>query len=216
MEKEIKKRCVILGSVPVQNPALFSEFDVTNAFVICADAGYDTAVQNHIVPDLVVGDFDSATLTPPQHVPTIKLNVEKDDTDVLAAVREGLTRGFTDFVLLGALGGKRFDHSYANLCVMQFLAQNGCRAVMADEHTRIFMMNKGNLKLRGLQGCGVSVFPFGGASCTVTYKGMKYPLTEETLFADFPLGVSNQITEDFAQIVIHGGNTLMIVFGIEE
>ena len=54
------KKCMIIGAAPLASGAVFEEFDPKEHYVICADAGYDTAVQYGVRPDLVIGDFDSA------------------------------------------------------------------------------------------------------------------------------------------------------------
>jgi thiamine pyrophosphokinase len=75
----------------------------------------------------------------------------------------------------------------------------------------VFLLNGGRLNLSKLKGSTVSVFPFGVTSCIVSYHGLKYPLTEARLSADNPLGVSNVIIEEDAQIILHEGNALIIV-----
>jgi len=204
------KKCIIIGSAPFENYDVFQEIDWKDAFVICADGGVDAAVLNHVTPDLIIGDFDSIKGELPKDIETIKLEIEKDDTDMMSAIRAGLKRGFRVFVLLGALGG-RFDHSFANLCALQYLASQGCKATIISQGCRVFLLNGGRLNLSKLKGSTVSVFPFGVASCTVSYRGLKYPLTEARLSADNPLGVSNEIIEEDAQIILHEGNALIIV-----
>lgn len=54
------KKCMIIGAAPLASGAVFEEFDPKEHYVICADAGYDTAVQYGVRPDLVIGGFDSA------------------------------------------------------------------------------------------------------------------------------------------------------------
>lgn len=211
MGNEIK-RCIILGSAPVEDGGVFDVFGAKEAFVICADGGMDTARAYGVVPDLLIGDFDSVRGELPEQVETIRLKPEKDDTDLLAAVREGLKRGYRDFVLLGALGGERFDHSYANLCVLQYLANKDCRAVLAEKNTRIFLLGEGQTApLDNLLGATFSAFPFGCPVCTVSYTGMKYPLTEYPLRSDFPLGVSNRILANRATVTVHTGEMLGII-----
>ena len=73
--------------------------------MICADAGYETAVKYGITPDLIVGDFDSVKTLPQKSAKVLTLPVEKDVTDTMFAVMKGLTMGFRSFVLLGCLGG---------------------------------------------------------------------------------------------------------------
>ena len=209
MEYEMNQ-CVIIGSAPCESDGDFREIDWENSFVICADGGLDLALRQNITPNLIIGDFDSVKNQLPNNIETIRLQTEKDDTDMMAAIRIAIKRGYRDFILLGALGG-RFDHSFANLCAMQFLAAQGCKAMIIGQGCRVFLLNGGRLTLSRLKGSTVSVFPFGTTSCTVTYEGLKYPLTEVRLSADYPLGVSNLIIAENARVMVHDGNALIIV-----
>ena len=202
--------CVVIGSAPIEeNP--FSRLGRDGCFVVCADGGYDAAARFGIRPDLLIGDFDSVRSPLPEGVEAIRLKVEKDDTDLLAAVKEGIRRGFSSFVLTGVLGGDRFDHSLANLCVLQYLCTQGCKAFIEQDRCRVFLLRSGRLTLSGEKGCTVSVFPFGCASCEVSYTGLQYPLTHTLLTSEVPLGVSNHIADDRAQIVVHSGYALIVV-----
>lgn len=204
------KRCIVVGSAPVQNLSVFEEYDAQNSFVICADGGLDTALAAKIKPNVVIGDFDSAKAAPPANTETIRLLREKDDTDMLSAVKEGLHRGYTDFVLLGAIGG-RFDHTYANICTLQYILSVGGRGVMADDKEKIFLMPGGRLHLRGMRGAIASVYPFGSANATVTYTGMKYPLNEEVLTTTEPRGTSNVIDSNDATVTVLSGQVVIYV-----
>lgn len=209
MAKE-RKICLVIGSVPVEDN-IFQNVDMQERFVICADGGYDNAVKFGIQPNLIIGDFDSLQNKLPDDVETIRLKIEKDDTDMLAAVKEGIQRGYRRFELVGALGGERFDHSFANLCVLQYLGSQGCKAVMKDGLRQVFLLNGGRLTLSKVKGSTVSVFPFGCASCEVSYTGLQYPLEQAILYSNIPLGVSNHVVEDTAQIIVHSGDALVIV-----
>lgn len=204
---------MIIGAAPIENSEIFKEFDPRNYFVICADAGYETALKYKITPDLIVGDFDSAAKKPTETSKLITLPTEKDVTDTMFAVMKGITHGFTGFVLLGCLGGARFDHSLANLEVLQFIAEHGCRGILADSHTKVFLLHDGRLRMTGTVGATVSVFPFNGSTCNVSYVGLQYPLNHETLTCGGTLmGVSNSIVSDSAEIRVHSGTALVVVY----
>ena len=200
----------MIGSVPIERDA-FQKLDRSASYIVCADGGYDNAARCGIIPDLLVGDFDSVRADLPKNVETIRLKVEKDDTDTFAAVKECIRRGYRNFELYGMLGGARMDHSYANFCVLQYLASQGCRAVIVQGDRRIFLLNGGRLTLSGMKGRTVSVFPFGCASCEVSYTGLKYSLESAVLESAVPLGVSNLIAEDTAQITVHSGDAIVFV-----
>ena len=207
------KKCMIIGAAPLASGAVFEEFDPKEHYVICADAGYDTAVQYGVRPDLVIGDFDSAAKRPPETIRTIKLPVEKDVTDMMGAVMVGQKLGYKTFVLIGGLGGDRFDHSMANLDVLLYISKHGGSAVLCTEDTKVFVVRCGRIVLTELKGATVSVFPFDGSSCNLTYEGLQYPLEKKDLTAGSSLmGVSNCIISDRAEIRVNIGCALVIVY----
>lgn len=61
--------------------------------VIAADAGLRYLEQSGIAADLIIGDFDTLG-NAPAGTNVITLSCEKDDTDMLAAVREGIKAGY--------------------------------------------------------------------------------------------------------------------------
>lgn len=75
------------------------------AYVIAADGGLDHTRQLGIVPDVVVGDFDSLEGRPPRtDVRTIALPALKDDPDMLSALKVGWSAGCREFHVYGGLG----------------------------------------------------------------------------------------------------------------
>ena len=97
------KRCVIIGGGDCSADVLKKNI-CSDDYIICADGGYDIANVCGIIPDLLIGDFDSIRALP-QNVKTITLPVEKDVTDTVAAFNEGVKAGFKSFVLFGGTGG---------------------------------------------------------------------------------------------------------------
>lgn len=203
--------CLIIGSAPMTD-APQTDHPIASSYLICADGGLDFALRHGLKPDLVVGDFDSAHIEPPEGLETIRLPVDKDDTDLLFAVKEGFRRGYRAFHILGALGA-RLDHSYANFCVLQYIAGQGGRGVLEDGDTWMTLLHSGGavLTLEGRQGCTVSVFPFGTDSCTLSYTGMRYPLSHGTLRSWEPVGVSNVVEQPRAEIILHEGTALVML-----
>ncbi len=208
-----KQACMILGASPISSGRIFKEYDPKEHYVICADAGFETAGRYGIKPDLIVGDFDSAEKKPPQDVKVLSLPVEKDVTDSMYAVMRGLAKGFRSFVLLGCLGGPRFDHTLANLEVLQYIKEHGAGGVLADEHTKVFLLSDNRLRMTGAKGATVSVFPYRGASCNVSYTGLQYPLQHQDLTCGgLVMGVSNSVIADPAEIRVHQGTALVVVY----
>ena len=93
-------------------------------YVIAADGGYTACRRAGVEPQLLLGDFDSLAEVPAlPHVERVP--VEKDDTDMMLAVKRGLERGETLFHLYGGMGGQRTDHTVANLQALLYLADHG-------------------------------------------------------------------------------------------
>lgn len=193
--------------------------------VIACDAGVMHARRLGIYPDLIVGDFDSAkerggdllefisevAQKDPDRV--IQLDVKKDDTDTLKAVRIGLSRGYSTFMLYGMLGGRRFDHSFANIQTLLFIKHHGGRAYILGKDGMMLVAENETIKFhRGNTGM-LSVFSLSEVSKGVTLKGLMYTLEDATLTNDFPLGVSNEfLIDEEAEVTVAEGTLLITVF----
>lgn len=134
-------------------------------------------------------------------------------TDTMFAALKGLAKGLRDFVLLGCLGGPRFDHSLASIETLLYLRDHGAWGFLADERTKVFLLREEKLRITKLKGATVSVFPYGCPTCTVSYTGLQYPLTRGSLtVGGLLMGVSNSIVSDDAEIKVHSGTALVAVY----
>lgn len=177
-------------------------------FVIAADGGYDYVKSHGLRPNLVVGDFDSLAAAPDE-ANVLTLPQEKDDTDMVAALRQGLERGFDRFYIYGGTGG-RLDHTLANLQCLVGLAHRGARGFLAGDGVVITAIKNSSLAFEGGVGT-VSVFSHTDAARGVCETGFKYPLDNATLSNGFPLGVSNQLLGRPARISVEDG-VLVIIY----
>ena len=62
--------------------------------------------------------------------------VFNSDSEVVSLVKEGLKRGFDEFILVGVLG-MRFDHSFGNISILLFLDQQNKTAQIIDDYSVI-------------------------------------------------------------------------------
>ena len=176
-------------------------------FVIAADGGLAHTEKLGIVPNEILGDFDSLGFTPKG---ANVFPVEKDDTDAMLAVRRGLSLGYREFVLYGSLDGPRLDHTVANFQTLQFLADHGATGYLAGCRELVTVLKEGSLFFpAGTEGT-VSVFCMGKDAEGVTLDGLYYPLENGTLTAGFPLGVSNHFTGKAATISVKKGSLLVL------
>ena len=181
-------------------------------YVIAADAGWLACRRAGIRPDLLLGDFDSLGQVP--DFPSVeRVPVEKDDTDVMLAVKKGLERGCRLFRIYGGMGGSRTDHTIANLQTLAYLARHGAQGWLYGPGETYTAICNGSLTLPAREEGIVSVFCLGPDARDVTIQGAQYPLSNGVLTADFPLGVSNHFQGQ--PITIQVGEGLLLI-GIHE
>ena len=175
-------------------------------FVIAVDGGYDY-IKDLCRVDLAVGDFDSLGYVP-EGIATLKHNPIKDYTDTYLAFEEAYKRGYDEFVVYGALGG-RLDHTVANLQCAYDFAKKGVKVELIGKDCTAEVVT-GKKTLRGPKGQTFSLFAFDEARGVYIRNG-KYPLTDATLKNTFPLGVSNELLDGDCEIEIKDGHVLLIV-----
>ena len=176
--------------------------------IIAADGGCVYLEKAGIVPDIIIGDFDSLGYVPKGNE-VIKLNPVKDITDMHAAVNVGLERGYTEFHLYAACGG-RFDHTLANIQLTASLAQRNMKAYIHGE-TIITAVSNGEIAFDKCYKGYISVFSHSDKSYGVSIQGFKYTLDNAELSNAFPLGVSNEFIGIESKITVENG-TLLIVY----
>ena len=203
-------RCVIISGSPETNPDFIKQAVKPDDYVICADRGYEFASLAGVEPNLIVGDFDSYKEKIPASCEIVMLNPHKDDTDTIHSIDLAFEKGFTDFLLLGALGG-RTDHTFANITSLLYIADKGGRGVLLSEKERIELLNKGEYFYEKYCGKTFSLFPFGCESVCVSYRGVEYPLERYNLKSSVPLGISNVFTSEKSEIKIYDGNAILII-----
>ena len=175
--------------------------------IIAADGGVRHAQKLGIRPDVILGDFDSLG-----YVPTGSqvFPVEKDDTDAMLAVRQGLDRGFREFILYGSLDGPRLDHTVANFQTLQFLADRGAQGYLVGLNSIVTVIKNGEISFPAHFRGNFSAFCMGADAKNVTIRGFHYPLEGGTLTSGFPLAVSNHFTGKTATVSVQNGSLLLI------
>ena len=195
--------CYIIGAYHGEDACILP---CSADFVIAADGGYAAAKQLGIKPNLVVGDFDSLGYVP-EAEEIIRHPVRKDDTDTLLAIRLGLERGYRNFVITGALGG-RLDHSFANLQSLLFLRDHGARGVLYGDGFAVTAVTDGSITVEG-RGT-LSVFSMDPKATGVYLRDVSYCLENAELTSSFPIGVSNEFIGKPATIGVESGTLLVM------
>lgn len=170
------------------DPRYFTPCD--NDFIIAADAGLFHLDRLNIRPDLILGDFDSVG-----YVPTDgrveRIPVKKDFTDSHYALMRAKSMGFKTVFLYGCTGGRRFDHSLANLEALIWSEENNLRVFMIGEGFCMSAINGASLNFPNKKIDNLSLFPFCGSVENVSVKNCLYELYEAALSPNETLSVSN-------------------------
>lgn len=196
--------CFIFGSGPFFG---LSVRPAPGDLILAADGGYRHCQAAGIVPDLLLGDFDSLTDLPTT-VPRHTFPVEKDDTDTMLAIKYGLDQGYRTFHLYGGTGG-RMDHTLANLQALAYLAQRGARGYLYDETYVSTALWNDRLTLPARAEGIFSLFCLGPEAQGVSIRGAQYPLEHAPLSPFFPLGVSNHFQGEPVEIQVRDGCLLV-------
>ena len=207
----MKDLCLILsGGEYCEVPAEYRDAGMT----IACDKGWEYAGMLGLIPDLVVGDFDSSPI-PEIGVPVEILPTRKDDTDTMYAVRVALNRGYRNIVISCALGG-RLDHMLANLQSAAYVAAKGgtCRIVGEDTEVTVFSASEQIFPKR--PGWSLSLFAVSDACTGVTVQGTKFDCREITLANTFPLGVSNVWEAEEARVSVKSGILMAVQSRLKE
>ena len=203
------RKCIIVGAGAFhKNKWNYEKED----YVIAADGGYEHLKRIGIVPDMLIGDMDSIKQEYDNpKVDIKKLPREKDDTDMLAAIKEGLAAGYKEFAIYGALGGERMDHSIANIQCLLYLHNHGAKGVLYGVNDRIELLCNDKIYYPATMKGMLSVFAFGGDAKGVNEHGLKYLLRDAVVKMEFPIGISNEFIGQESMIEVKDGKLLLYI-----
>ena len=202
------RRCVIIGGADIGNYDFIRERISTDDYFIFCDSGLKHQEKLGVTPNLIIGDFDSYE-KPQVEIETIVLPCEKDDTDTVFAVKEAVNRGFDDFLLIGAVGG-RLDHTLCNVSILLKLYSIGKTAVIIDDYSDMQIVGRKTAFVDDSYAF-FSLVNITGNAKGITVRNAKYPLKNAEITCDYQYGVSNEpLKGKIAEITVKDGELLLI------
>lgn len=204
----MKQRCVIVGGAAIGDYDAVRRYLREDDFNVFCDGGLSHREALGVSPQLIVGDFDSHP-NPHLDVETIVLPCEKDDTDTVFAVKEAVKRGFEDFLLIGAAGG-RLDHTLGNVSILLMLHGLGKRALLVDDYSEMEVVSKTPAYI-GDSFPFFSLLNISGTARGITVEGAKYPLRGAEISCTYQYGISNEVLPgQRARVSVEEGELLLI------
>ena len=176
------KRCLILTGGKL-SLAFAGSFLKEHKFekVVAVDGGLEAAKELDIIPDVIVGDFDTvhpeilAYYRKMEHIVWEVHQPEKDDTDTELAIKRALAMNCSHITLLGATGG-RLDHMVGNIHLLFPCLQKGTYAEIVDSQNRLYLIDGEHTFRKGeTWGKYISFLPLTEEVKGITLRGFKYP-----------------------------------------
>lgn len=182
-------------------------------YVVAVDGGLAYLKSLKLLPDAVVGDFDTVdpsilreyrsrqSIFFETHTP------EKDETDTQLAIDTAIGLGADAITILGGTGG-RIDHMLGNLHLLDTCLLKGIHACMVDRQNRLYLLKEGTSFHRpDTWGRYISFLPLTQEVRGITLEGFRYPLYHKTITIGREAGlcISNELIEEWGRISFDSG-----------
>ncbi|MBQ9479340.1 MAG: thiamine diphosphokinase [Selenomonadaceae bacterium] len=198
---------VIGGRAP--EPAWLIDCARTVDRIWSIDHGIDACRRAELIPELLIGDLDSARSSSIDwarslNVPLERHPVDKDFTDTqlaLERIAQSVARPFV--IIAGAFGG-RLDHLYANLFTAAHSSVCNC---LADQHEIVLFVRDGDritIELNA-QPLALSLLPMTDQCRGISIDGVHWALDHATLRQLIPNAVSNRVESERVNVSIEYG-----------
>ncbi len=210
-----KKTIIIITGGEKPDYADIAERIAEGDMIICADSGGDYAYAHGIMPDYLLGDFDSVSgetkdFFRNQGVILREVPAEKDFTDTQMALDLAVSFAPETIYVCGGWGS-RADHSLINIFLFgQYLKKVPHLILLSKGFNGYY--STGRLEVVGEPGQTVSLIPLEDDVTELTLEGFYYSLERGTLLKGSSRGVSNILTERCGKICHEKGILLVIQY----
>jgi thiamine pyrophosphokinase len=184
-----------------------------NDFIIAADGGTRHALALGLIPNVIIGDLDSVTREEKQKLHTADTQIilfprDKNETDLELAIQHAVDMKLDQVVIVGALGG-RLDQTLGNLALLSDLRLLTFDLRLDDGVEETFFC-RDQAEVHGRSGDIVSLIPWGAPVEGVRTEGLRWPLSDETLYPYKTRGISNELMGETATVQIRSGLLLIV------
>lgn len=231
-----KKKAKIIAIVAAAdfNEVHFMNSLKSNMFanIIAADAGYRHLETRAVVPNVVIGDFDSLGYVPkedkvasvqlkedvdanvPKNMRVMQYPTDKDKTDLELAIDEALSQKPQIIMIYGGLG-KRMDMTFSTIQMLSHVGdyrvgvfcvgdKESCAIVNGPSEFGLGIPNSDEIDK------SISIFSLNDVSLIEASQGLKWPYVNTALTSAMSLGVSNEIVANQMKIKVKQGKILLV------
>jgi len=175
--------------------------------VICADSGARHAKALDIVPDIIIGDFDSidqSLLDFYGDQCAVIHDEDQNKTDLMKALDQ---TSHSEIVEIYGAIGQRADHDFSNYLILKELDKPDNIILKSIGETRRVV--KSSITFNGVVGDKIGVFPLSKIT-NLVFSGLKYPAHALPQAHEFGWnGACNEMTQKSASITFNNGILLI-------
>jgi thiamine pyrophosphokinase len=181
--------------------------------LLAADGGTQHILALGLMPSMVIGDLDSLSVVDLQKLENAGVAIRrfpqnKDETDFELALQHVLESGVDRILVVAALGN-RLDQTLGNLALLA-APRFSKFDIRFDDGLEEVMFTRGYGQVRGKIGDIVSLIPWGGEANIITTNGLRWPLQNEVLFPYSSRGISNELLNETASVLLGSGLLLIV------
>jgi|BioPla2DNA2_1021312.scaffolds.fasta_scaffold05553_5 thiamine pyrophosphokinase len=208
-----KVKVLIFAGGDIEDYSFVNQYVNISDYIICADSGIGHTRKINLLPDLIVGDFDSASQEDINYYREKDIDIKnfptrKDKTDTEIALDMAIEKGAKKIYIIGGTG-TRLDHSLGNIHLLYYALQKNVSAVLINQNNIVHLIDK-EIIISGEKGSIISLIPFSLEVKGVFTKGLDYSLKDAVLYSGSSYGISNVMTSSTATIAIKSGFLLII------
>lgn len=206
-------KCVIIAHGTLEDYKVI-KYECRDAdFIICADGGAEYCFKNNIIPNLLIGDFDSIDMDILNHYRAIGVKVEsfpveKDYTDTEICIEKAIELKADEICIAAGVGG-RMDHSLGNIFLLSYIMEKGKKGYIASTHEYVYIC-RDSITISGKPGDLISIIPIKGNATGLYTEELKYPLKDGEIEFGRALGISNEMLNYSCSIKVGKGTILVI------
>lgn len=182
--------------------------------IIAVDKGLKILDELNIIPNHIIGDFDSIDeeilkkyKNEKTHI--YKLQPEKDYTDTDEAIKLAIKLKTKKITMVGTTG-TRLDHTISNIQNLKIALEDNVDCKIIDNNNEITLINKTTKIKKDNNYKYISLLPLTLNVKGITLRGFKYPLCDKILEIGESIGISNEQIEDEAIIELKEGILVII------
>ena len=179
-------------------------------FLVAVDGGYSFFRKTGLVPQALIGDFDSIGRMPRNLSPrteVVRYASRKDKTDIELAVDYCFERGMSDIQIVQPSLGEP-DQFVGNLMLLIRAGQlkrrvQGCSVHIINKRYEVCALAEGSGIIIGGKGDCLSIIPISD-KITLTLVGTEYDVTDLAISRGESRGLRNQIRLNRAHVRLRG------------